>query len=476
MSSTTTDDNGAAVERFLEFLRFRTISGEGPRTGAYQEAADWLVSRAEALGLRSTVISPVENKPIVIMQWAGTDPALESIVLNSHYDVVPVMDDQWDCDPFGAVRKPNDEGGFDIYGRGTQDMKSVCVQYLEAIDRLQARGIRPARNVWLTYVPDEEIGGVDGMGALLKSAAFEAMKPVGLVLDEGLASTTDQHTVFYGERTPWWVMVQAKGPTGHGSRFIQGTAVSKLVRVANKALQFRREQEEQLSYDCEAGCKHAQAKKLGDVTTLNLTMLKAGVSTDGGTTWALNVIPTEAEAGFDIRISPSMKVADVVAKLDDWTSGEGLSWSVAPGMNVMHEHHITSLDVDESPWAAAFKRGAAKAGISLAPEIFPAATDSRFVRQLGIPALGFSPMKRTPILLHEHNEYIPEAVFTQGIEIYCTIIAELASEAAHAGGAAGAAAAAATAAVDATGAESGSPKSKKAKTGHAFTMAACGPC
>ena len=39
------------------------------------------------------------------------------------------------------------------------------------------------------------------------------------------------------------------------------------------------------------GCKHSQAKKLGDVTTLNLTMLKAGVTGDGGETWNLNVIP-----------------------------------------------------------------------------------------------------------------------------------------------------------------------------------------
>jgi hypothetical protein len=43
---------------------------------------------------------------------------------------------------------------------------------------------------------------------------------------------------------------------------------------------------------------------LGDVTTLNLTMLKAGVTTDGQT-FQMNVIPTEAEAGFDIRIPPS---------------------------------------------------------------------------------------------------------------------------------------------------------------------------
>ena len=55
--------------------------------------------------------------------------------------------------------------------------------------------------------------------------------------------------------------------------------VEKLMGVAQKALHFRREQEADLGWT--DGCAHCQAKKLGDVTTLNLTMLDAGVSLDG---------------------------------------------------------------------------------------------------------------------------------------------------------------------------------------------------
>ena len=62
-------------------------------------------------------------------------------------------------------------------------------------------------------------------------------------LDEGLANPREAFTVFYGERTPWWLLIRAEGPTGHGSRFIADTAVSKLMGVVNKALAFRREQE-----------------------------------------------------------------------------------------------------------------------------------------------------------------------------------------------------------------------------------------
>lgn len=52
-----------------------------------------------------------------------------------------------------------------------------------------------------------------------------------------------------------------------------------------------------------------------------------------------------------------------------------------------------------------FEQAVVAAGGKLAkPEILSSTTDARFMRQMGIPALGFSPMKNTPILLHDHNE------------------------------------------------------------------------
>ncbi len=81
--------------------------------------------------------------------------------------------------------------------------------------------------------------------------------------------------------------------------------------------------------------------------------------------------------------------------------------------------------------------------MKLEKEIFPAATDSRVIRpvsdiimshndtvyppQLGIPALGFSAINHTPILLHDHNEFLNERVFLRGISIYEDLISNLAS-------------------------------------------------
>jgi aminoacylase len=59
------------------------------------------------------------------------------------------------------------------------------------------------------------------------------------------------------------------------------------------------------------------------------------------------------------------------------------------------------------------------------PQVFPAATDSRFLRALGVRALGFSPMRNTEIMLHENDEYIPESTFLEGIAVYVGLIRDL---------------------------------------------------
>ena len=46
------------------------------------------------------------------------------------------------------------------------------------------------------------------MSEFLKTPEFEALH-VGVALDEGLANEGDAFTVFWGERTPWWVIVGA---------------------------------------------------------------------------------------------------------------------------------------------------------------------------------------------------------------------------------------------------------------------------
>jgi aminoacylase len=75
-------------------------------------------------------------------------------------------------------------------------MKCVGMQYLEAIRRLHSAGFVPDRNIYITFVPDEEIGGHEGVELFVLSKEFKELN-VGLVLDEGLASPREEYRVFY---------------------------------------------------------------------------------------------------------------------------------------------------------------------------------------------------------------------------------------------------------------------------------------
>lgn len=66
-------------------------------------------------------------------------------------------------------------------------------------------------------------------------------------------------------------------------------------------------------------------------------------------------------------------------------------------------------------------------GLKIKPEVFPGGTDSRYIRGLGIPAIGFSPMNHTPVLLHDHDEFIRADIYLKGIEIYKKIIPKVAN-------------------------------------------------
>ena len=72
-------------------------------------------------------------------------------------------------------------------------------------------------------------------------------------------------------------------------------------------------------------------------------MLNSGVTMDNGKTYALNVIPTKAEAGFDVRIPPTVMIKDIEAMFDEWTREEGLSWKYAPWTAPMKNHFLSLI-------------------------------------------------------------------------------------------------------------------------------------
>ena len=156
-----------------------------------------------------------------------------------------------------------DEKG-NIYARGSQDMKCVNIQYLEAIRRLKLNGIRLKRTIHISFVPEEEIGGSPGMKEFSKLQDFKNLN-VGFALDEGIASPNNNFLVFYGERSIWQLWVKCTGKPGHGSLMPDDTAGEKFTKIINRFMDFRAKEKAKLK---------DPSLKIGDVTSVNLTQVQ----------------------------------------------------------------------------------------------------------------------------------------------------------------------------------------------------------
>ena len=130
---------------------------------------------------------------------------------------------------------------------------------------------------------------------------------------------------------------------------------------------------------------------------------------------------------FDVSTLHGHKFRSLPIRRTSRCEEEGVVWQFAPWTRPLQEHFVTKTD-ESNPWWLVFRDAMAAMKHKVEPEVFPAATDSRFLRELEIPALGFSPMKKCPILLHEHNEYLEVETFLEGIEVYVGLLEALASK------------------------------------------------
>ncbi|XP_058190079.1 uncharacterized protein LOC131307543 [Rhododendron vialii] len=402
------------ITRFQQYLRINTAHPNPD----YSSAISFLQSQSQLLNLTAHLLHFSPSKPLLLLTWTGSNPSLPSVLLNSHLDSVPAEPSKWLHPPFSAFRDPS---SGHIYARGAQDDKCIGLQYLEAIRVLQSQfNYKPTRTIHLSYVPDEEVGGFDGMMAFVRSKEFEGLN-LGFVLDEGQASVGDEYRVFYADRSPWHVVVRATGTPGHGSRMFDGGAVENLMRSVEVMSRFRENQLDLVK---------AGLAGYSDVVSVNPVYLKAGIPTPDG--FVMNMQPSEAEAGFDIRFSPTTD-SDLLKKkiADEWApASRNMSFEITekgPLRDYLGRPLMTATD-NSNPWWPIFKQAIEAAGGKLSkPEILASTTDARFTRQMGIPTLGFSPMKNTPILLHDHNEFLKDTVYLEGIKVYVSVIKSLSS-------------------------------------------------
>ncbi|KAK6115573.1 hypothetical protein DH2020_007842 [Rehmannia glutinosa] len=403
------------ISRFQNYLRINTAHP----TPDYAAAVNYLTAFAATIPTLQTrtLYLTTPDKPLLLITWPGSNPSLPAVLFNSHLDSVPAEPSKWLHDPFAAHL--SDDGK--IYARGAQDDKCTGMQYLEAIKELKSNlDYTPLRTLHISYVPDEEVGGLDGMAKFVESKEFKELN-IGFVLDEGQASVNDEFRVFYADRSPWKLVIKSAGVPGHGSRMYDNSAMENLMKSVEVIMKFREN-----SFDL---VKAGQAAN-SEVISVNPVYMKAGIPSPSG--FVMNMQPSEVEAGFDIRLPPTAEPEFMMRRIaEEWAPAwRNMTYQITEQGSLRDYlgRPLLTATNESNPWWSVFKQAITAAGGKLAkPEILSSTTDARFMRQMGIPTLGFSPMKNTPILLHDHNELLESSVYLEGIKVYEHIIRLLSS-------------------------------------------------
>ncbi|RZB68945.1 Aminoacylase-1 [Glycine soja] len=322
---------------------------------------------------------PQNPNPRVRPTRSGSNPFL---LLNSHLDSVPAEPEKWLHPPFSVHRTSSGA----IFARGSQDDKCITIQYLEAIRNLKSQSFTLHRTIHISLVPDEEIGGFDSAAKFVESEEFDGLN-VGFALGEGQASPGDEFRVFYSDRVPWNVKIRARGLPEHGSRMYDGSAMENLMESVEVVNRFMESQ-----FD---------VVKAGNALNAEVVSVNPG--------FVMNVQPLGAEAGFDLRLTPTTDAEEMRRRIaKEW----------APAVRNMSYEGLLGLNLEFSNYNGLLLWCSSPQGLNNWPEILASTTNARYLKQKGIPVLSFSPMKNTPILLHDHNEHLKDIVFMKGIQVY----------------------------------------------------------
>lgn len=310
---------------------------------------------------------PAERIGNSLLVTLGRGPLL---LLDTHLDTVPPAP--------GWTRDPWDVQSLDgrVYGLGANDAKASVAAMTVAF--LAFREADLPFTLALALVEGEETRGA-GTEAVLAELARRGTPPAAAVV---------------GEPTGLDIAVAQKG-----LMVLELVAHGEACHAANAAALGARNAARLLAHDLVAlekvdfGPPHP---KLGPIT-LEPTQLRAGT--------ARNVVPGEAAAVLDVRITPSFSRREVVERIERAVSGE---------VRVLSDRLVPRETPESAPLVDAARQ--ARPGARL----FGSSTLSDMVFMEGIPALKCGPGRTERS--HTPDEYVLESEILEGVRFYARLV------------------------------------------------------
>jgi acetylornithine deacetylase/succinyl-diaminopimelate desuccinylase-like protein len=400
------------ITRFLsDLIRVNTTNPPGNET----KAANFIAQYLEKEGFETEIIESAPGRGSLVTRLKGTGEK-PNLLLLSHLDVVAANPAEWSVAPFEGIVKD----GY-VYGRGAYDMKGMTAVEVLSLLLLKRNKVPIKGDVILAATADEEKGGEEGAGYMLRNHREKVWCPYVLNEGGGLAVPQKKGNVYpvqTAEKGILWFKIKAKGTPGHGSTpNMADNAIVRINKVITKLEEYQPEtvyvptlkryleeiakinpdlepyfsrllsnpkQSEQI-LDELAKTDRALAEEIRPrtKTTIAPTIIHGGIKE--------NIIPSECEATFDCRVLPGQSVDATLNLIKGLLSDVGmdkLSFEII-------QIHDGNESTTQTPLYGAITDVLREfePGCGVTPTLTTGGTDSRFFREMGSVCYGFHPMR-----------------------------------------------------------------------------------
>ncbi|MFQ6086029.1 MAG: M20 family metallopeptidase [Candidatus Bathyarchaeia archaeon] len=366
-------------------------------------------------GIESRVYRPEKARPNLVSRVGSGKGGL---ILNGHMDVVPAGDRRrWDFDPYcGEIR------GGRVFGRGASDMKGGLAGLIWALVTTVGIEADLAKPLILALVPDEETGSRFGTKWLIEQGKIDGD---GCIVGE---PSTNSGCVL-GEKGLVQLKLSASGIPAHGSLPMLGenailkitNSFSALQELTKIAVRVPRNFEETIER-AKAVIKKRGARatrvgrgKVGRVAeALDHVTINVG-TVSGGT--KVNVVPEHCESEVDIRIPVGVSSEQVFRESEKLLEPYGVSCEIMSRSEPNYTSQETTL------YKVVSKNVREIVGLYPDPIFLTGASDARFFRLRGIPAIHYGPGSIE--YAHSYNEAVEAKEVITACKVYLATILDL---------------------------------------------------
>ncbi|NNF58187.1 MAG: dipeptidase [Rhodothermaceae bacterium] len=428
------------VDQLNDLLRIPSISTDSQYDGDVRQAAEWLRSDLERIGMPRAELMETPGHPIVYAERIE-DPALPTVLIYGHYDVQPPDPlELWESPPFEPVIRDGV-----LYARGTADDKGQLFMHVKAIEAyLATEGALPV-NLKIMLEGEEESGSTSLVPFIEQHQDLLAADTV-LISDTALFAPGVPSLV-YGLRGMAYVEVTLTGPNRDLHSGVYGGAVENPINALCRLIAGAHDEQHRITipgfYDHvrdlteeeregyrklpfdeadwkeEIGVEHTKTEAgytmlegTSARPTLDVNGIWGGYTGEGAKT----VLPAKAHAKISCRLVPDQTPDEITEKLRRYFEANTPETMTLTFKN-LHGGHGALIDTSAPAMQAAAK---AMQGVFGREPLFtreggsiPVVADFKRILGLDSVMMGFS---LDSDAIHSPNEHFALERFHQGIE------------------------------------------------------------